>query len=330
MKLREFRLRELPPEEHPIGIYAGLAIGAFILGVGTLVLFRDMTIAFKKEGLKITLVWIFRLLLMLTSAYASLACAIGLFRLIGLQKTLVRKVDKEFRDFVMYARPLVEEIIRQRIIGEKIIESLDKFRSYREMEGEKLRFEEREPPMTLGFPRWGEFLLFVALLSNISIGLFLYSIDFPWRLVPYSVIILAVMWWVVMAKYFGLLLDIRSYYLPAIFILVMPSLSIILRAYILPFQAVYVVFLIMFIYILVMYLHYNYLITGRLPEFVTAGPTMVKELKASLTREVDKSVPSKLREYLPEKPKEHEERVEWTEGAKALFKRIRDRLRRVR
>ncbi len=325
MRLREFRLTELPPEEHAVGIYIGLALGSFVLGVGSIVLFRDLLRTFQTEGLNITLAFVFRFSLMMVSAYASLASIFGLFRMIGLQRMLVRKVDKEFRDFVMYARPLVEEIIRQRIVGEKIAEKLEKFSRAEKMEVEKLRLEGRGGG-AFGFPRWGEFLLFVALLGNISVGLFLYSIDFPWELVPYSVIFLGIMWWAVVAKYFGLLLDIRSYYLPAIFILVMPSLAIILRAYILPYQTVYVVFSLMFLYVIGMYIHFNYIVTGRLPEFIVAGPTKFKELKASLTREVDKSVPAKLRGYLPEKPLTAEKaptQSRWREILAAAKERLR-------
>jgi hypothetical protein len=328
MKLREFRLAELPPEEHAIGIYAGLALGAFVLGVGTLVLFRDMLITFKAEGLKINMVLVFRFLLMMVSAYAALACVFGLTRLIGLQRMLVRKVDQEFRDFVMYARPLVEEIIRQRIIGEKIIESFEKMGKSREIEWEKLRFEER-PSAPSGFPRWGEFLLFVAILANVSVGLFLYSIEFPWQLVPYNVIILGILWWLVISKYFGLLTDIRSYYLPAIFILVMPSLSIIFRAYILPYQTIFLVFAIMFLYIVAMYIHFNYLVTGTLPEFFVAAPMKLKEVATSWRREVDRSVPPKLREYLPEKPpKMEEEGINPVDLVKCAINRIKEKLKR--
>jgi len=327
MKLRKFRLAELPPEEHAVGIYAGLALGALVLGVGTLVLFRDMLTTFQREGLRINLVLVFRFLLMLISAYASLACVLGLSRLIGLQRMLVRKVDKEFRDFVMYARPLVEEIIRQRIIGEKIIESFEKMGRYRSMEWEKKRFEGPGGPQVGGFPKWGEFLLFVALLGNISVGLFLYSIDFPWQLVPYNVIILGIMWWFIISRYFGLLTDIRSYYVPAIFILIMPSFAIILRAYILPYQSVYLVFAILFSYIVAMYVYFNYLVTGMLPEFFVAAPMKIKEVTTGWRREVDKSVPSKLREYLPEKPTE-EEGVSPLEIIKDAIARIREKLKR--
>lgn len=329
MKLRVFRLAELPPEEHAVGIYAGLALGAIVLGIGTLVLFRDMLLTFQSEGLKINLVMVFRFLLMLASAYSSLACVFGLSRLIGLQRMMVRKVDKEFRDFVMYARPLVEEVIRQRIIGEKIVESFEKMGKLSGMEAEKHRFEERRIPSAGGFPRWGEFLLFVALLGNISVGLFLYSVQYPWQLVPYSVIALGLMWWLVISKYFGLLTDIRSYYLPAIFILVMPSLSILLRAYILPYQTISLVFAILFLYIIAMYIYFNYLVTGKLPEFFAAAPLKIRDVAMSWRREVDKSVPARLREYLPEKPKEVEEKgLDLIGAIKEAVKSIREKLKR--
>ncbi len=328
MKLRVFRLTELPPEEHAVGIYAGLALGAIVLGIGTVVLFRDMLFTFRSEGLRINVILVFRFLLMLASAYSSLACVFGLARLIGLPRMMVKKVDREFRDFVMYARPLVEEVIRQRIVGEKIVDSFEKMGKHMGMETEKQQFEGRAPPVA-GFPRWGEFLLFVALLGNISVGLFLYSIQYPWELVPYSVIILGLLWWLVVSKYFGVLADIRSYYPPAIFILVMPSLSILLRAYILPYQTIYLVFTILFFYIIAMYVHFNYLVTGRLPEFFVAAPLKIKEVTTSWRREVDKSVPSKLREYLPEKPREAEEKglgLVW--AVKEVINRVREKLKR--
>jgi len=287
-----------------------------------------MLTTFQREGLRINLVLVFRFLLMLISAYAALACILGLSRLIGQQRMLVRKIDKEFRDFVMYARPLVEEIIRQRIIGEKIIESFEKVGRYKSMDLEKQHFEGSHGPRASGFPKWGEFLLFVALFGNMSMGLFLYSIDFPWRLVPYNVIVLGILWWFIISRYFGLLTDIRSYYLPAIFILIMPSFAILLRAYILPYQSVYLVFGILFLYIVTMYIYSNYLVTGLLPEFFIAVPLKIKDVTTLWKREVDKSVPSKLREYLPEKPQEEEGGISLIETLKDAVNRIREKLKR--
>ncbi|MFQ5887713.1 MAG: hypothetical protein ACE5HY_03355, partial [Candidatus Hydrothermarchaeales archaeon] len=119
---------------------------------------------------------------------------------------------------------------------------------------------------------------------------------YPWRFVPYSVIRLGVAWWFVIANFFGLLHDPRSYYLPAAFILVMPTLSLLLRAYMLDFQVLTVVFLLIFLYVISMYGYFSYLATGRIPDFLP-GP---ERLRGPLKRPVKKKeVPSKLKKFLP-------------------------------
>ena len=116
MESEDLKLEVLPPDGHPVGIYLGLAIGGIILGIGTLVVSKDILLAFSKEGIKLNSMVIFQILLMLATAYSSLACLLGLFRLADLQRVMAKRVDDSFKDFVVYARPLIEEIIKQRLI----------------------------------------------------------------------------------------------------------------------------------------------------------------------------------------------------------------------
>lgn len=263
------RLKDLPPEEHAIGVYIGLLIGGLVLGIGAVVLFRDLFFTFAAGGIELNDVVIFRILLFLASAFASLACFFGLFKLIFLQRSQVKKVDGQFKDFATYARPLVEEVIRQRIISEDLSEKLDRISSRREVAAEPFARHDMMAPSFAEYSKRTEFLVFVAILSSISIGLFIYLEMHPWELVPYSVMILAVAWWFVIAKYFDMVYDIRSYYIPAVFILLMPSLSVIFRAFMQPYQAVYVVFSALFVYVWGMYTYFNYVRTGAAPELVS-------------------------------------------------------------
>jgi hypothetical protein len=321
MKPRELpKLGEIPPEEHAVGIYAGLAIGGLILGTGASVLFRDLLITFTTEGLTFNLLVLFRIILFLFSAYASLACFFGLFRMIGLQRMMVREVDKEFKDFVMYARPLVEEIIKQRIVGEMVAEKLDRVIQAGSIREDK-RHLELGRPLDIRIPKWGEFLLFVALLANISIGLFIFLERHPWELVPYSVIFLAVGWWVVIAKYFGVVYEIRAQYFPAVFILLIPTLSILLRAYFELYQTLYIVFIILFLYVVAMYFYFKYLVTGEIPLFLVKGFARI-----GVHIERPKELPLPLKRYMPpERPKREEKFImeEISEKIRKFLERFR-------
>jgi MFS family permease len=321
MRPKEFpRLGEIPPEEHAIGIYAGLALGGLILGTGATVLFRDLLIELTTVGLKITLLTIFRMALFLFSAYASLACFFGLFRMISMQRMLVREVDREFKDFVMYARPLVEEIIKQRIVGEAVAERLERLLKRGAMREDKERLELGRP-LDVRVPKWGEFLVFVALLANITIGMFIFLERHPWELVPYTVLILAVAWWAVIARYFGVIYEARSYYFPAIFILVMPTLSILLRAYVELYQTLYLVFIMLFLYIVAMYFYFKYMVTAELPGFLVRVSA-----KAGIRLEKPKELPFALRRYMPaKKPREEEKFIirEFVEKVRELVGKVR-------
>lgn len=275
MKLSELRKAlELPEEEHPLGIYIGLIVGFLILGTSTFILSKELIVELNKEGIDLTRVLLTKILLMLFSAYAALACLFGFFRIVNIQRTQVKRRDAEFRDFITHAKPLVEEVIRQRIIGEKLLKELERLQISIKNKEDKLqsigeRVAGSEAPAGRGFiDKWGEFLLFVALLSSASVGLFVYLEQHPWEMVPYSTILLAFAWWLMFARYFGLIFDIRSYYVPAVFILVVPSTAIILRAFMEAYQALFVVYVLLVVYIYSMYLHFKYIVTGELPEFM--------------------------------------------------------------
>ncbi len=299
MEFNTSSIGDLPPEEHPIGIYLGLLLGGLILGAATVILSKELLAVFSQEGLKLSSLIVIQLLLMSLSAFASLACFFGMFRMISLQRMQVKKVDNEFKDFVLYARPLIEEVIRQRLVGERLLEKLENLQRLSAMTEDTLvtgggrRGGGGGAPSSVGVSRWGEFLLFVAILSTMSVGLFVYLERHPWEMVPYSLIILAVAWWLVTARYFNLIFDMRSYYLPAVFILVVPSLSIILRGYMEPYRALYFVFISLGVYVVLMYLQFKYLMTGSVPGFSVAGiggePVEVR------------SIPPGLQEYMPVK-----------------------------
>lgn len=294
MEFNKSSIGDLPPEEHPIGIYLGLLLGGLILGAATVILSKELLAVFSQEGLKLSSLIVIQLLLMSLSAFASFACFFGMFRMISLQRMQVKKVDNEFKNFVLYARPLIEEVIRQRLVGERLLEKLENLQRLSVMTEDTLvTGGGGGAPSSVGVSRWGEFLLFVAILSTMSVGLFVYLERHPWEMVPYSLIILAVAWWLVTAKYFNLIFDMRSYYLPAVFMLVVPSLSIILRGYMEPYRALYFVFIFLGVYVVLMYLQFKYLMTGTVLGFSTAGigggPVEVR------------SIPTGLQDYMPVK-----------------------------
>lgn len=292
-------------EGHPVGVYAGLLLGGVILGVGAIVLFREFLVTLSKGGLAFTTEIMIQMGLMVFSAFASFACFVAFYRIFTLQREMAKKVSQEFKDFITYASPLVEEVMRQRLMGEQLLQELDRLQNTIVMREEKHSWK-REGALMAKITRWEEFLLFVAVLTSMTLGLFVYLERHPWELVPYSLILLAIVWWVVVARFFGILFDTRSYYLPALFILVVPSLSITLRAFLEPYQAVYVVFILLFFYIVGMYTYYNYLTTGHAPMIISRGRGGMGE----------RGVPPQLRGYMPpfEPPKR--------EGA-AIIKRVK-------
>lgn len=314
------RLSTLPPKEHAIGIYIGLIIGGLVLGIGAIVLFRDLLLTFTGEGLKLTDVILFRTLLFIASSLASLACFFAFFKLVLTQRMLVKKVDETFEDFTTYARPLVEELIRQRIISEELLEKLDRGSKRGGVMADASGSNRTEPSSFREYQKREEFLVFIALLSSMTVALFIYLEKHPWQLVPYSIMILALAWWFIIAKYFDLVYDIRSYYLPAIFIVFMPSLSVIIRAFMLPHEAVYVIFLTLFVYVWSMYTYFNYVDRGIAPEVfsIISAKLMkfphqrrVKKFvgREALTPRAAELFPPKESEGLSEKEKKESEKI---------------------
>ncbi len=314
------RLSTLPSKEHAIGIYIGLIIGGLVLGIGAIVLFRDLLFTFTGEGIKLTDVILFRVLLFIASSLSSLACFFAFFKLVLTQRMLVKKVDEKFEDFTTYARPLVEELIRQRIISEELLEKLDKGSKRGGVIAEAPGLNGPEPQSFREYQKREEFLVFIAILSSVTVALFIYLEKHPWGLVPYSILLLAIAWWFIIAKYFDLVYDIRSYYIPAIFIVFMPSLSVALRGFMLPHEAVYVVFLALFVYVCSMYMYSNYIDGGIAPEVFSIisaklmkfpHPRRVKKFvgRDALTPRAAELFPPKEYEKPSEKEKKESERI---------------------
>jgi hypothetical protein len=284
---------ELPPAEHPIGVYLGLVLSSFILGLGAVVLFISLYSLFKTEGFNLTTDFIGRLLLFFASAYGAVASMSALYNIAAYQRTHVKKVEKEFKGFTVYARPLIEEVIRQRLVSQNVMQQLEQMRKTKTFTGTSEK----------GTSRWNETLILVAILGNATVGLYLFLDRYPWDLVPYSLIFLAVAWWIVIARHFDFLNDSRSYYLPAIYILIVPSLSIILRAYLELHQVLFVVFISLVIYIIAMYTYYSHIILGVLPSFIPnrfrGGDSPVKN--AAVINNGLKNGNNKIEEFMPPK-----------------------------
>ena len=246
--------------KRPIQLYIGLTAAAVVLALGVIVLFTDLKNVFTAgDSISLSSDILFKGLLLIFCIYGSVASFTAILKIEDMQKLLVKRVDDSFSDFVNYARPLIEEIIKNRLIQEQLISKLDqKFKSDEIISNKTYTHVKQET--TLGRE---EFLILVSILGTLNVGLFIYLDAHPYVLVPYSLIILALSWWALFALYFKLVDDVRSYYLPAIFVLAVPTLSIVLRAYIDPFKVLYVVFFILYLYIVVMYSYLKYLATGE-------------------------------------------------------------------
>jgi len=277
----------LPSPEHPLGVYLGLAVSAFILGVGSAVLFLSIYQLFKSQGFSLSTDFLVRLILFFGSAYGAGASVAALYRMVSLHRAQVRKVEKEFKDFTVYARPLIEEVIRQRLTSQRLASQLEQLKKGREMRAEGQ-----------GPTRWYETLILIAILANISVGLYLYLDRYPWQVVPYSLIVLAFAWFLVIARHFEMLSDIRAWYVPAVYVLILPSLSIILRGYLALHQVLFLVFLTLVVYILAMYSYYSYVSLGQLPTFIPERFRAPGKGEAAEEGETP-SLEGKLEEFLP-------------------------------
>jgi hypothetical protein len=295
---------ELPPAEHPIGVYLGLILSSFILGLGSVVLFISIYVIFKTEGFHLTSNFVGRILLFFGSAYGTVASLSALYNMAKLQHKQTRKIEKEFKDFTVYARPLVEEVIRQRLVSQKVAQQLDQMKKTETYKGVSEKVS----------ARWNETLILIAIMGNVTVGLYLYLDRYPWGMVPYSLIFLAIGWWIVIARHFDFINDVRSYYLPAIYILIIPSLSIVLRAYLQLHQVLFLVFFSLVPYVLGMYAYYSYTLLGQLPSFIperfrSAEPPLEFEGKfdermiGKEEPEREKEPKNRLQEFMPPKDK---------------------------
>jgi len=84
------------PEEKNKGLYAGLLLGGLILSIASISLFQDILNIFSKS-IEISAILIFRILLMVSSAYASVSCFIGFFKCSNLKKACRVKSKKNMR-----------------------------------------------------------------------------------------------------------------------------------------------------------------------------------------------------------------------------------------
>jgi hypothetical protein len=288
---------EMPPAEHPVGIYLGLILSSFILGVGSIVLFISLYTLFNSEGLKFTSDFVGRLLLFFGSAYGAVASISALYNIVSFQGVRIKKVEKEFKDFTVYARPLVEEVIRQRLVSQNVAQQLEQMKKRETFKGPSERIS----------ATWNETLILVAILANATVGLYLFLDRYPWDLVPYSLIFLAVAWWVVIARHFDFLNDSRSYYIPAIYVLIIPSLSIILRGYLELHQVLFLVFFSLVPYILGMYTYYSQITQGRMPSFIPErfkGSGSAPEGEETWEESLEEGeAPERLQKFMPPRNK---------------------------
>jgi hypothetical protein len=287
---------ELPPAEHPVGVYFGLILSSIILGVGSFVLFLSIFAIFKTEGFRLTSQFIGRLLLFFASTYGAVASISALYNIVRFQRLHSKKVEKEFKNFTYYARPLVEEVIRQRLVSQNVSEHLEQMKKAKEFKRES----------EMGSTKWNETLILIAILGNLTVGLYLFHDRNPWVFVPYSLILLALAWWVVIARHFDFMDDPRSYYIPAIYVLLVPSLSIVFRGYLPQEQVLFIVFFLLLPYILGMYTYYSHIVLGRLPSFIPEryrGPESQEEAVEDIVNNYDKERPNRLHEFMPPKNK---------------------------
>lgn len=282
----------------------GVIIAIIILSLVAVVLFIQITSGLK-QGEVLTGENIFRGGLFLASAFAIFSCARAIIAINDTKKTKVSKVEETFQDFATFASPLVQEIIVARMINEKLIGRLDSLQELKNYETSKKVFDQESL-------NWGEFLMQVGLLGSASVGLFVFLDQHPFNLVPYSLMILAIAWYIIIANFFNAWEDTRSYYIVAIFMLTVPSLSIALRAVFEYNQALYYTFVGLLIYVYALYSYIKYIKTGLLPKAIqnildkiakeAAKKQSIKEKKELLDRE-SRSVLYKVLSGIRTKPK---------------------------
>lgn len=262
-------------------LFFGVLIAIIILILVAVVLFTQITSGLK-QGQVLTGDNIFRGGLFLASAFAIFSCVKAIIALNDIKKNNVSNVEETFQDFATFASPLVQEVIVARMVNEKLIGRLDELQGLVNYQTSKKGFEQESL-------NWGEFLMQVGLLGSTSVGLFVFLDQHPFNLVPYSLMLLAVAWYLIIANFFDAWEDTRSYYIVAIFMLTVPSLSIALRAVFEYNQALYYTFVALLIYVYALYSYIKYIKTGLLPKSVqTILDKAAKEVTKKASQEEKK------------------------------------------
>jgi hypothetical protein len=262
-------------------LLVGILIAIIILSLVAVVLFTQITSGLK-QGEVLTGENIFRGGLLVASAFAIFSCVRAAVRINDIKKTTVSKVEETFQDFATFASPLVQEVIVARMVNEKLIEKLDSMQEMTYYQTSKKVFDQQSL-------NWGEFLMQVGLLGSASVGLFVFLDQHPFNLVPYSLMILAIAWYVIIANFYNAWEDTRSYYIVAIFMLTVPSLSIALRAVFEYNQALYYTFVALLIYVYALYSYIKYIKTGLLPKSIqTSLDKISKEVTKRASQEEKK------------------------------------------
>ncbi|VVB85350.1 Uncharacterised protein [uncultured archaeon] len=279
-------------------LLVGIIVAIIILILVAVVLFTQITSGLK-QGEGLTGENIFRGALFVASVFAIFSCTRAIITINDSKKTKTSNIEETFQDFATFASPLVQEVIVARMVNEKLIERLDALQGSVNYETSKKVFDQESL-------NWGEFLMQVGLLGSASVGLFVFLDQHPFNLVPYSLMLLAIGWYVIIANFFNAWEDSRSYYIVAIFMLIVPSLSIALRAVFEYNQALYYTFIGLLIYVYALYSYIKYIKTGLLPKSIQTILDKVtkeatkkasqKEKKESLEKEsrsiLDKAISS--------------------------------------
>lgn len=259
-------------------LLVGVIIAIIILSLVAVVLFTQITSGLK-QGDVLTGENIFRGGLLIASAFAVFSCSKAAITIYDLKKTTVSRIKETYQDFATFASPLVQEVIVARMVNEKLIGRLDELQGLVNCQSSKHVFDQASL-------NWGEFLMQVGLLGSASVGLFVFLDQHPFNLVPYSLMLLAVAWYAIIANFFNAWGDTRSYYIVAIFMLIIPSLSIALRAVFEYNEALYYTFIGLLIYVYALYSYIKYIKTGLPPRSIQA--ILDKAAKEVLKKELDK------------------------------------------
>ncbi len=103
-----------------------------------------------------------------------------------------------------------------------------------------------------------------------SLGAYFYNLKNPWEFIPYTIIALAVIWWLVISynlitkheftKLYGIACSIAFTPILSIYILIVPTVSILARAYVNNKQTTDITFFSLSLYILVLNGYYRIIV----------------------------------------------------------------------